>query len=131
MSTAGTVTGSQVRIRRAYDPPAPDDGYRVLVDRVRPRGRTRPELQLDGWLREIAPSGELRRWFGHDPARWPAFRDRYRAELADPARAALLDDLTARARRGTVTLVFGAHDREHNNARVLEEELRRRLTAGR
>ncbi len=125
------TTASHVRTRRAYDQPDLDDGYRVLVDRVWPRGRTRPELQLDGWLREIAPSGELRRWFGHDPARWDEFRDRYRAELADPARAALLDELTARARQGTLTLVFGAHDTEHNNARVLEEELRRRLDAER
>ena len=128
--SAGTTT-SHVQTRRAYDAPAPDDGYRVLVDRVWPRGRTRTELRLDGWLREIAPSGELRRWFGHDPARWKEFRDRYRAELADPARAALLDELTAKAREGTVTLVFGAHDMEHNNARVLEEELQRRLNAER
>jgi uncharacterized protein YeaO (DUF488 family) len=123
------TTAFDVRTRRAYDAPGSDDGYRVLVDRVWPRGRTRPELRLDGWLREIAPSGDLRRWFGHDQARWAEFRDRYRAELADPARAALLDELTATAREGTVTLVFGAHDPEHNNARVLKEELQRRLSA--
>ena len=122
------MTEPAVRTRRAYDAPAPDDGYRVLVDRVWPRGRTKADLRLDGWMRDIAPSRELRRWFGHDPARWAEFRDRYRAELADPARAALLDDLTGRARQGTLTLVFGAHDEEHNNARVLQEELRHRPT---
>ncbi len=121
-----------IRVRRAYDPPEPDDGYRVLVDRVWPRGRSRDALRLDEWAREVAPSDELRTWFGHDPSRWETFRARYRAELADPARSAILDHLARRAHSGTVTLVFGARDEEHNQARVVAEELERRLetTAG-
>ena len=119
-----------VKLLRAYDPPSADDGFRVLVDRVWPRGRTRDALRLDQWAPELGPSHELRRWFGHDPARWPEFQARYRAELADPERAALLDALAARARSTTVTLVYGARDTEHNQARVIAEELERRL-AGR
>jgi uncharacterized protein YeaO (DUF488 family) len=119
-----------VRLQRAYDPPSADDGFRVLVDRVWPRGRTRDSLRLDQWAPELGPSHELRRWFGHDPARWPEFQARYRAELADPERAALLDALAARARSTTVTLVYGARDTEHNQARVIAEELERRV-AGR
>ncbi|MGC8634082.1 MAG: DUF488 domain-containing protein [Candidatus Limnocylindrales bacterium] len=119
-----------INVQRAYDPPSAGDGFRVLVDRVWPRGRTRESLQLDQWAPELAPSNELRRWFGHDPARWPEFQARYRAELADPAHAALLDALAARARSATVTLVYGAHDTEHNQARVIAEELERRLATG-
>jgi uncharacterized protein YeaO (DUF488 family) len=119
-----------VRLQRAYDPPSADDGFRVLVDRVWPRGRTRDSLRLDQWAPELGPSHELRRWFGHDPARWPEFQARYQAELADPERAALLDALAARARSTTVTLVYGARDTEHNQARVIAEELERRV-AGR
>lgn len=120
-------TNDPVRLRRAYDEPTPDDGYRVLVDRVWPRGRTREHLRLDAWHRELGPSTELRRWFGHDPARWDEFRRRYHAELATPAAATLLDDLAGRARRGRLTLVYGARDTEHNQARVIAEELDRRL----
>lgn len=116
-----------LRLRRAYEAPAPDDGYRVLVDRVWPRGRSREALQLDEWLRELGPSDALRHWFGHDPARWEEFRSRYRGELAAPAQAALLDGLAARARRETLTLVYGARDEEHNQARVIAEEIERRL----
>ena len=119
--------GEAVRIRRAYEEPGPDDGRRVLVDRVWPRGRTRDELHLDAWERELAPSNELRRWFGHDPARWEEFRERYRAELASPERRDLLDNLATRARAGRVTIVFGARDEEHNQAVVIAEEVRARL----
>ena len=118
---------STLRLRRAYEEPAPDDGYRVLVDRVWPRGRSRAALALDEWLRELGPSDALRHWFGHDPARWEEFRSRYRGELAAPAPAALLDALAARARRETLTLVYGARDEEHNQARVIAEEIERRL----
>lgn len=118
-----------VRLRRAYEAPGPEDGYRVLVDRVWPRGRSREALRVDAWERELGPSTELRRWFGHDPARWDEFRTRYRAELADPARAATLDALANRARRGTLTLVYGARDEAHNQARVIIEELDHRLGA--
>ena len=73
-----------VRLQRAYDDPTPDDGHRVLVDRVWPRGRTKEQLRLDAWARDLGPSTQLRKWFGHDPARWAEFQARYRAELADP-----------------------------------------------
>ena len=119
--------GDAVRLRRAYEAPDPEDGRRVLVDRVWPRGRTRDQLRIDAWEGDLAPSTELRRWFGHEPARWEAFRERYRAELTAPQRARLLDALADQARVGRVTLVFGARDQEHNQAVVIAEELRARL----
>jgi len=79
-----TASPSNVRLQRAYDEPIPDDGHRVLVDRVWPRGRTKEQLRLDAWARDLGPSTQLRKWFGHDPARWAEFQARYRAELADP-----------------------------------------------
>jgi uncharacterized protein YeaO (DUF488 family) len=112
-----------VRIRRAYAEPDPDDGNRVLVDRVWPRGRSREALRLAAWEREVAPSDELRRWFGHDPARWEEFRRRYRAELEAPDRQAALARLASLARTGTLTLVYGAADETHNQAVVLREML--------
>ena len=121
------MTGPHVRLQRAYDEPTPDDGYRVLVDRVWPRGRTKEHLRLDEWARDLGPSTQLRKWFGHDPARWTEFQVRYHAELADPGRSRTLDELAERARRARVTLVFGAHDAEHNHARVIADELERRL----
>ena len=122
-----TASLSNVRLQRAYDEPAPDDGYRVLVDRVWPRGRTKAQLRLDAWARHLSPSPQLRTWFGHDPARWAEFQARYHAELAEPDRAQALDALAERARQGPVTLVFGARDPEHNQARVIADELERRL----
>ncbi len=116
-----------VRLRRAYDDPGPDDGVRVLVDRVWPRGRTKEELNLDRWAREIAPSTELRRWFGHDPARWDEFRRRYQAELREASPAAILSELVELARAGTLTIVFGARDTEHSQARVIADEIEERL----
>lgn len=116
-----------IRLQRAYEDPTPDDGYRVLVDRVWPRGRSREVLRLDEWLRELGPSDELRRWFGHDPARWDEFQTRYHAELAAPEQARRLDGLADRARAGTLTLVYGARDEERNQARVIAGELERRL----
>ena len=109
---------SDVYLKRAYDPPAADDGVRVLVDRLWPRGLKRDEARIDHWLKDVAPSVELRRWFGHDPARWPGFQERYRGELAGNAG---LDELLALARQGRrVTLLFAARDVEHNNAVVLQ-----------
>lgn len=116
-----------VRITRAYDDPNPDDGHRVLVDRVWPRGRSREALHIDAWEREIAPSDGLRHWFGHDPARWDEFQRRYRAELATPEAGRVLDGLAATAAAGTLTLVYGAHDREHNQAVVLADVIRERM----
>jgi uncharacterized protein YeaO (DUF488 family) len=116
-----------VRLQRAYDEPTSGDGYRVLVDRVWPRGRTKEQLRLDAWARDLGPSTQLRKWFGHDPARWAEFQARYRAELADPDRVQALDALAEQALRGPVTLVFGARDPERNQARVIADELERRM----
>ena len=121
------MTAPDVRLQRAYDEPSADDGYRVLVDRVWPRGRTREHLRLDEWARDLGPSTELRKWFGHDPARWPEFRARYHAELTETGRSRTLGALAERARDSRLTLVFGAHDTEHNQARVIADEIRRRL----
>lgn len=117
--------GTRIWIRRAYDAPTDDDGHRVLVDRVWPRGVARDQARIDEWLREVAPSTGLRRWFGHDPDRWEEFRSRYRQELADSAEQ--IDRLLGRARRGRVTLVYGARDEKRNNAVVLREYLEERL----
>jgi uncharacterized protein YeaO (DUF488 family) len=111
-----------VRLKRAYEPPATSDGYRVLIDRLWPRGVRREGARLDEWARELAPSAELRRWFGHDPERFDEFRRRYAAELAEQEEK--LRELRRRARSGTLTLVYGAHDKEHNDAVVLAEILR-------
>jgi uncharacterized protein YeaO (DUF488 family) len=127
----GLMTGSNVRLQRAYDEPGPDDGHRVLVDRVWPRGRTKEHLRLDAWERELGPSTTLRQWFGHDPERWQEFRVRYHLELAQPDQAQTLDELAAAARSGPVTLVFGARDREHNQAQVIAEEIKQRLASSR
>jgi uncharacterized protein YeaO (DUF488 family) len=112
-----------VRLKRAYEPAAATDGSRVLIDRIWPRGVSREEAHLDEWARELAPSGELRRWFSHDPDRFAEFRRRYRAELT--AQEAKLRELRQRARQGTLTLVYAARDTEHNDAVVLAELLRR------
>ena len=112
-----------VRLKRAYEPPARSDGYRVLIDRLWPRGVSKERAQLDEWQRELAPSSELRRWFGHDPAKFGEFRRRYREELAGQEET--LRELRRRAREGTLTLVYGARDSEHNDAVVLAELLRR------
>jgi uncharacterized protein YeaO (DUF488 family) len=122
-----TASPSNVRLQRAYDEPTTDDGYRVLVDRVWPRGRTKENLRLDVWARDLGPSTELRKWFGHDPGRWTEFQARYHAELGENDQAKALDALAEEARRGPVTLVFGARDAEHNQARVIAAELERRL----
>jgi uncharacterized protein YeaO (DUF488 family) len=112
-----------VRLKRAYEPPASTDGFRILIDRLWPRGLSREQARLDGWTRELAPSSELRRWFGHDPSRFAEFRRRYTDELA--TQRSMLRELRRRARRGTLTLVYAAHDTEHNDAVVLAEVLRR------
>ena len=113
-----------IRIRRAYDDPAPGDGYRVLVDRVWPRGRSRQQLALDAWAKDLAPSTALRQWFGHRTERWDAFRRRYRTELAAAVAQASMQALLAAAGHGPLTLVYGARDETHNQAVVLREALR-------
>ena len=110
-----------VRIKRIYDQPEPDDGQRILVDRLWPRGIARESARLDGWLKELAPSDGLRRWFGHDPERWEEFQARYRQELAQ--QAAQLEQLRHVAATGVLTLLFAARDIDRNNAVVLKEVL--------
>lgn len=111
---------ARVRIKRVYDPPDPGDGRRVLVDRLWPRGLKKERAKIDRWMKEVAPSDALRRWFAHDPRKWPEFRRRYRAELeTNPA----LEDLMRLAREGPLTLLYATRDTEHNQARVLQEIL--------
>ena len=114
-----------VRLKRAYEPASAEDGYRVLVDRLWPRGVSKEQAKLDEWDQELAPSSQLREWFGHEPDRFPEFRRRYIDELR--ANRARLRELRRRARTGTLTLVYSAHDSEHNDAVVLAEVLRRGL----
>lgn len=118
-----------IRIKRAYDEPEPEDGRRALVDRIWPRGVSKEELELDDWRRDVAPSDQLRTWFGHDPDRWEEFRGRYVGELTKKPETwqPLLD---AARGDGTLTLVYGASDRERNNAVVLRDFLRQRLAEG-
>ena len=110
-----------VKSKRVYDAAEAGDGYRVLIDRMWPRGVSRERARLDEWARELAPSSELRKWFHHDPERFDEFRSRYREELRE--RRPLLEELRRHARDGPVTLLYAARDREHNDAVVLEELL--------
>lgn len=114
-----------LQLKRAYEPPSPADGYRVLVDRLWPRGVSKDEAAIDEWMKELAPSTELRQWFAHDPAKWPEFRRRFKEELRE--RDDLLRRLTSMAARGRVTLVFGARDEAHNDAVVLASVVRARM----
>lgn len=116
--------GREVRVRRIYEPAAEEDGKRVLVDRVWPRGVSKDEARLDLWAKDVAPSTELRRWYGHDPDRFPEFERRYRAELDDPGRADALAELRDLAAAGTVTLLTATKDEEHSQAAVLADRLR-------
>jgi len=116
-----------VATKRAHDSPSVDDGYRVLVDGLWPRGVTKEKL-LAEWMREIAPSAQLRKWYGHQPERWEEFRERYRKELAEPGRRELLRELIGHARREKVTLVFGARDAERCNAAVIAEVIREQMS---
>lgn len=120
--TRAPFPAAHLRLKRAYEAAEPADGARILVDRLWPRGVSKAEAALEDWMKDIAPSAELRRWFGHDPARWAEFQRRYRAELRQHVDA--LDRLRALARTRTVTLVYGAHDEAHNNAVVLKDVLR-------
>ena len=110
-----------VRVKRIYDEPADDDGYRVLIDHIWPRGVSRDRARLDDWARELAPSDDLRRWFAHDPAKFSEFRARYRHELAG---SGVVSDLATRAASGRVTVLYAARDLAHNNAVVVAELLR-------
>ena len=112
-----------IRLKRVYDKPAKGDGRRVLVDRIWPRGLGKEEARIDEWLNGIAPSTRLRKWFGHDPARWTEFKERYAVELDDQREQ--LERLAQEARKRTVTLLFSAKDIEHNNAVALKKYLQR------
>lgn len=111
-----------IKLKRVYEPPSPEDGFRILVDRLWPRGLSKERAQVDLWMRDIAPSSELRKWFGHEPAKWEGFGERYREELG--GHEDLLDQLRDLERReGTLTLLFGARDEVHNEAQVIEQVL--------
>ncbi len=107
-----------IQVKRAYDPPSTSDGSRILIDRVWPRGIKRETMKIDDWLKDVAPSDDLRKWFGHDPAKWDEFRRRYFKELDDQAEA--WKPILKAGKQGKVTLLFGARDTEHNNAVALK-----------
>ena len=111
------------KIKRVYEPPAKDDGRRILVDRLWPRGVTKEKAGVDLWLKEIAPSTELRKWFGHDPDKWKRFRGRYETEIKH--KDDLIKMLKHKAREGTITLIYAARDEKHNEALVLRQFLQR------
>ncbi|MGH6989959.1 MAG: DUF488 domain-containing protein [Stellaceae bacterium] len=120
MSETGSLG---VRLKRAYAPPSAEDGTRVLVDRIWPRGLRKSDAAIDRWMKEVAPSTELRKWFGHDPKRWTEFRRRYKAELSQGPGP--LEELRSMATKGPLTLIYSAHDEQHNQAVVLREALTR------
>ncbi|WP_330083715.1 DUF488 domain-containing protein [Methylocystis iwaonis] len=115
-------------LKRVYEPPEPEDGARVLVDRLWPRGLTKEKAAVDLWAKDAAPSHELRRWFGHEPERWEEFQARYREELESPEAQEQIATLRAMARKGRVTLLYAAHDEEMNNAVVLRGVLRHKAS---
>ena len=123
--TGGRERGRQqmIKVKRIYESPTPGhgDGKRILIDRLWPRGLRKNEVIIDYWMKEIAPSSELRKWFGHDPAKWEEFKKRYRLELE--GKKELLEEVRRDAGRGTVTILYGAKDTEHNNGVVLKEFL--------
>jgi uncharacterized protein YeaO (DUF488 family) len=120
MHGKSTMAG-RVRLKRAYEPPAAADGTRVLIDRLWPRGLRKEDAAIDQWMKEIAPSTELRKWFGHDPERWPEFRRRYRSEIKRHSKE--FQRLRELAQKGHLTLIYAAHDEVHNDAVVLRDLL--------
>ncbi len=119
---------NQIRVKRVYEPASPDDGIRILVDRLWPRGLSKDKCPLGAWLKDVAPSDELRKWFSHKESRWDGFQKRYHAEL--DSRSDLWKPLIEKARKGKVTLLFGARDEEHNNAVALKNYLEKRAGLG-
>ncbi|MGH2410120.1 MAG: DUF488 domain-containing protein [Chloroflexota bacterium] len=118
-----------VRMKRVYEPAEAEDGYRVLAERLWPRGLSKDKARLDTWEKDIAPSADLRRWYGHDPAKWDEFQTRYEKELAAPEAQAILADLAERARRQTVTLLYASHAAAISNTAVLLRLLTQHPTA--
>lgn len=115
---------AEIRLKRAYEDPTPDDGLRILVERLWPRGLSKERAAVNLWLKDIAPSPELRRWFGHDPTKWEEFQQRYWAEL-DANRDAVAE-LWQKAKKGPITFIYAARDEQHNGALALKEYLRHR-----
>jgi uncharacterized protein YeaO (DUF488 family) len=115
------IPADHVRLKRAYEPPAADDGTRILIDRLWPRAVKKMNAAIDEWMKDIAPSGALRKWFGHDPDRWQEFRRRYQSEVRQHPEQ--FERLRKLAQQGPITLVFSAHDEAHNNAVVLKDLL--------
>lgn len=115
------ISADRIRLKRAYDAPAADDGTRILIDRLWPRGVKKDDAAIDEWMKDIAPSTELRKWFGHDPGRWDEFRRRYQREIRQHGDQ--FDRLRGLAQRGPITLVFSARDEAHNDAVVLKDLL--------
>jgi uncharacterized protein YeaO (DUF488 family) len=113
------IPAGNVKLKRAYEPTAAGDGTRILIDRLWPRGITKKRAAIDQWMKNISPSTELRKWFGHDPTRWNEFRRRYAQEVHKNGE--LLDQLRSLARHGPITLVYSAHDEKHNDAVELRE----------
>ena len=118
---AASIRAGDIKLKRAYEPPSAGDGTRVLIDRLWPRGISKQKAKLDYWMKDIAPSTELRKWFGHDPTRWDEFRRRYAAELRE--HPDLIAELRSLARKSPITLVYAAHDKSHNDAVVLRDVL--------
>ena len=114
----------KIQIKRVYDEPSAADGTRILIDRLWPRGLSKAKAQVDLWLKDIAPSTPLRQWFGHDPGKWEEFKKRYKDELDHNSEA--VAQLRALLAQGTVTLLYGAKDKEHNDAVVLQEYVEKR-----
>lgn len=117
-----------IYLKRAYDAPSKDDGYRVLIDRIWPRGVSKEKAHINSWLKEIAPSNELRKWFGHDPDKWDEFRNRYYQELENQSE--VVEQLVRKASEGTLTLIFAAQNKKCNNAVALKEYLEKKMKRG-
>ena len=122
---SATVRRAELRLKRAYEPAVRADGYRILIDRLWPRGLSKAKVAVNDWMKEIAPSADLRRWFGHDPERWREFRRRYKRELRE--RDDLVRQIATLASHHRVTLVYGARDEAHNDAVVLAAVVRARM----
>jgi uncharacterized protein YeaO (DUF488 family) len=116
-----------LKIKRAYEKKEASDGERILIDRLWPRGVSKAEAGIDEWLKELGPSTELRTWFGHEPEKWAEFQKKYEKELSAPEQKKLLEDIAETAGHSTVTLVYGAKDTEHSNAKVLEKLLQKQI----
>ena len=112
-----------LKVKRVYEEPAKEDGFRILVDRLWPRGLTKEKAKIDLWLKDIAPSNDLRKWYQHDPEKWLEFKRRYYSELKDKKES--LDLIQAKAKKGTVTLLFGSKEERINNAHALKEYLQK------